>query len=218
VIRNIDNDAKIESNVDFNALKISDNALSSDKIISNDECINTSSTSSSTSIDNNINNNTKNNNNNNNSEKQQQPSSTSTTTSSKSEPWNKCLQKFWSLDKAYCDSRLKMIPSVVEGNWAIKMAVGHKPAITGTRLEQQYFRGKNYFEIDINIASSPVANRILAMVFFLIIFLKLIVMLLFLLMLLFIIIVYLFFIIIYFVILLLLFAIIFNYILIKKLI
>jgi hypothetical protein len=48
--------------------------------------------------------------------------------------------------------------------WAIKMVVGNKPALTGKKLEQKYYRGKGYFEVDINIASSAIASRILRMV------------------------------------------------------
>lgn len=78
--------------------------------------------------------------------------------------WRKSLQQFWRADQEYCDSRFKLIPSVAEGPWAIRMAVGTQPALTGRKLKQSYFRGAGYFEIDIDIQSSSVASRILSMV------------------------------------------------------
>lgn len=79
-------------------------------------------------------------------------------------PWHRTLKNFWKADPDYCSKRFKMIPTVVEGNWAIKMAVGQKPALTGTKLVQKYYRGQGYFEVDIDISSSAIANRILGLV------------------------------------------------------
>ena len=44
------------------------------------------------------------------------------------------------------------------------MAIGSKPALTGTKLSQNYFRGDNYLEVDIDIGSSSVAANILSLV------------------------------------------------------
>lgn len=44
------------------------------------------------------------------------------------------------------------------------MAVGEKPALVGKKLQQFYFRGANYFEVDMDIASSSTAARILSLV------------------------------------------------------
>ena len=43
----------------------------------------------------------------------------------------------------------------VDGPWAIKFAVGNKPALTGTKLTQTYYCGKGYFEIDIEEGDDP---------------------------------------------------------------
>ena len=48
--------------------------------------------------------------------------------------------------------------------WAVKLAVGEKPALVGKKLQQSYFRGPNYFEVDMDIASSSTAARILTLV------------------------------------------------------
>ncbi len=51
----------------------------------------------------------------------------------------------------------------VQGPWAVKMAVGSKPALIGNKLQLHYSRGPGYFEVDIDIGSSSVASRILSM-------------------------------------------------------
>lgn len=78
--------------------------------------------------------------------------------------WIKCMQKFWTADETFCNERFKLIPNIVEGSWTVKMAVGNKPALTGTKLTQQYFRGKGYMEVDVDISSSAIAVGILALV------------------------------------------------------
>lgn len=64
---------------------------------------------------------------------------------------------FFGSDDGYRDLRFKLIPKIVEGNWVVRKSVGSTPAILGTKLKQTYHRGTNYFELDINIASSSVA-------------------------------------------------------------
>mmetsp|Transcript_28615 Transcript_28615/g.40779 ORF Transcript_28615/g.40779 Transcript_28615/m.40779 type:complete len:413 (+) Transcript_28615:40-1278(+) len=90
--------------------------------------------------------------------------SKASSTSSSSKGWKLLVQQFWNANKDFCDSRFKMIPQIIEGNWAIKMAVGSKPALTGKKLIQSYYRGKGYFEIDIDISASPIATGILSLV------------------------------------------------------
>ena len=52
----------------------------------------------------------------------------------------------------------------MHGPWPLKMAIGSKPALTGTKLAQYYYRGENYLEVDIDIGSSSVAANILSLV------------------------------------------------------
>jgi hypothetical protein len=49
---------------------------------------------------------------------------------------------------------------VVDGNFIVRNAVGSKPTILGRKLRQSYFRGENYFELDVDISSSAIAQRI----------------------------------------------------------
>ena len=58
--------------------------------------------------------------------------------------------------------RLKVIPMVTEGPWIVKTTVPSKPVMMGRKIGVRYFRGPNYFELDMHIASSKVAERILA--------------------------------------------------------
>lgn len=79
--------------------------------------------------------------------------------------WQKLLHEFWKGEQSFCDSRFKLIPSMdKKAPWAVKMAVGEKPALVGKKLRQFYFRGRNYFEIDMDISSSSAASRILSLV------------------------------------------------------
>jgi hypothetical protein len=55
----------------------------------------------------------------------------------------------------------------VEGSWAVRSAVGQKPALIGKKITQTYIRrpeNPNVFEIDIDISSSHMAVGILRMV------------------------------------------------------
>lgn len=45
----------------------------------------------------------------------------------------------------------------------IKWAVGNKPTILGQKLTQRYFRGENYVEVDVDIASSALASQIVGL-------------------------------------------------------
>jgi hypothetical protein len=60
----------------------------------------------------------------------------------------------------YRNKTFKLIPHIVEGNYIVRKAVGSKPTLLGTRLKQHYIRTDRYFEIIIDIGSSPVAQRI----------------------------------------------------------
>jgi hypothetical protein len=63
------------------------------------------------------------------------------------------------------DSRFKLIPRVVEGNFIVRNAVGAKPTILGKKLKQHYHRGPNYFELDIDVSSSLIAQRVVGIAY-----------------------------------------------------
>jgi hypothetical protein len=53
---------------------------------------------------------------------------------------------------------------VVEGNFAIKMAVKDTPTLMGHKLKQYYHRTPHYLEIDVDIGSSSVARNVTGLV------------------------------------------------------
>lgn len=67
------------------------------------------------------------------------------------------------------NKKFKLIPRIARGSWVIKQAVGTTPVLLGQKLETRYFRGRtsrgcNYFEVDVDITSNPVANNITKLV------------------------------------------------------
>ncbi|GMF12272.1 unnamed protein product [Phytophthora lilii] len=75
---------------------------------------------------------------------------------------------FYRLLNTFCDdgddefrnNRFKLIPNLVEGPWILQTLVPNRPALTGTKLTQRYFRRSNYFELDLDVASSTTAQYI----------------------------------------------------------
>jgi len=67
---------------------------------------------------------------------------------------------FFGDDDNFRDHRFKLIPQMIEANYVVKKATGNTPAIIGTKLKQHYFKGPNYFELDLDVASSSIAARI----------------------------------------------------------
>jgi len=67
-------------------------------------------------------------------------------------------------DEEFRRRRLKIIPSCVEGPLLVKSAVGSKPAIVGTKIDQRCYKGNGYFEVSIDITSSKAAGYILKVV------------------------------------------------------
>ena len=106
------------------------------------------------------------------------PSSPSSPSSSPSS--SSSLRAFWTNYMAWIQGdepadderrnrKFKLIPRIARGSWVIKQAVGTTPVLLGQKLETRYFRGRtargcNYFEVDVDITSNPVANNITRLV------------------------------------------------------
>ncbi|XP_057979622.1 protein ENHANCED DISEASE RESISTANCE 2-like [Malania oleifera] len=74
------------------------------------------------------------------------------------------LERFVNGDNAYRNSRFKLIPYISKGSWIVKQSVGKKACLVGQALEVNYFRGKNYLELGINVGSSTVARGVVSLV------------------------------------------------------
>lgn len=66
-------------------------------------------------------------------------------------------------DEEFRNNRFKLIPKVVDGNMIVKMAVKDTPTLLGNKLKQYYFKGDNYFELDVDVGSSSVARNVVGL-------------------------------------------------------
>ncbi|KAL7589696.1 hypothetical protein Lser_V15G36383 [Lactuca serriola] len=74
------------------------------------------------------------------------------------------LERFVNGDDGFRNSRFKLIPYISKGSWLVKQSVGKKACLVGQALEVNYFRGKNYLELDIDVGSSTVARGVVNLV------------------------------------------------------
>uniref|UniRef100_A0A7N0T197 START domain-containing protein n=1 Tax=Kalanchoe fedtschenkoi TaxID=63787 RepID=A0A7N0T197_KALFE len=74
------------------------------------------------------------------------------------------LGKFVDGTDMYRDSKFKLIPSIVQGYWMVKRAVGTKACLLGKAVTCKYLRQDNFLEIDVDIGSSSVARSIIGLV------------------------------------------------------
>lgn len=78
--------------------------------------------------------------------------------------FDRMLLEFMNSDAKKRDTRLKFIPRISEGPWVCRAAVTSTPVIMGTKVTQRYFKGPNYFEIDVHADSSTIASSIISFV------------------------------------------------------
>ncbi|KAK7311921.1 hypothetical protein RJT34_10395 [Clitoria ternatea] len=77
-------------------------------------------------------------------------------------PSGSLLGRFIEGDDGFRNQRFKLVNRIVKGPWIVKKAVGNYSAcLLGKALTCNYHRGHNYFEIDVDIGSSAIANAIL---------------------------------------------------------
>ncbi|VAI31215.1 unnamed protein product [Triticum turgidum subsp. durum] len=74
------------------------------------------------------------------------------------------LGRFIDGTDAFRDARFKLIPSIVEGYWMVKRAVGTRACLLGKAVTCNYLRQDNFLEIDVDIGSSSVARSIIGLV------------------------------------------------------
>eukprot|EP00511_Aplanochytrium_stocchinoi_P011685 CAMPEP_0204875178 /NCGR_PEP_ID=MMETSP1348-20121228/45245_1 /ASSEMBLY_ACC=CAM_ASM_000700 /TAXON_ID=215587 /ORGANISM="Aplanochytrium stocchinoi, Strain GSBS06" /LENGTH=677 /DNA_ID=CAMNT_0052031465 /DNA_START=13 /DNA_END=2046 /DNA_ORIENTATION=- len=78
--------------------------------------------------------------------------------------FDKMLKEFINGDDEFRNSKFKIIPNVVEGSYFASRAIGSKPAILGTKITTNYYRGDNWFEVCVDIGSSRVAGTLMGIV------------------------------------------------------
>ncbi|KAI2502055.1 DUF1336-containing protein [Fragilaria crotonensis] len=77
-------------------------------------------------------------------------------------PSSKLAQRFFfGNDDRFRDRTFKLIPTIVEGNFVVKKAVGSTPAIMGTKLAQRYVQNDRFFEVILDCGSSSVATGVI---------------------------------------------------------
>ncbi|KAI7729581.1 hypothetical protein M8C21_021999, partial [Ambrosia artemisiifolia] len=74
------------------------------------------------------------------------------------------LGRFIDETDTFRNSRFKLIPSIVEGYWMVKRAVGTKACLLGKAVSCNYLRQDNFLEIDVDIGSSSVARNVIGIV------------------------------------------------------
>ncbi|CAI5719004.1 unnamed protein product [Hyaloperonospora brassicae] len=79
-------------------------------------------------------------------------------------PSSELMADFLDSSDEFRNERFKLIPCIVEGSFIVRQAVGSTPALIGKKLRQPTYRGKQYFELDVDIGSSAVANRVVGLV------------------------------------------------------
>ncbi|KAM1263381.1 hypothetical protein ACFX13_029053 [Malus domestica] len=77
---------------------------------------------------------------------------------------NSLFAKFVDGSDMFRNARLKLIPSIAEGYWMVKRAVGTKACLLGKAVSCKYLRQDNFLEIDVDIGSSSVARSIIGLV------------------------------------------------------
>lgn len=80
-------------------------------------------------------------------------------------PWASLLRRLYTPDNdQWINEHLKLIPQCEEAPWIVRTAVGQRPALTGLKIVHRYYRGPNYFEVNVDLSASSVASAIIGMV------------------------------------------------------
>eukprot|EP00736_Rhodelphis_marinus_P004623 Rmarinus@m.10183 len=76
----------------------------------------------------------------------------------KHEKFAKLWKSFLSANDEFRSQRLKVIPSVVDGNMLVTRCVGKKPALIGKHIPTKQYVTEDYFEMDADITNSFVVR------------------------------------------------------------
>jgi len=78
--------------------------------------------------------------------------------------FERMLNEFIEGTDEHRNARFKIIPGIPEGNFIVRSTVGNKPALLGNKLDTKYYRGDNFFEVEVDVGSSVMALGILRVV------------------------------------------------------
>lgn len=82
-----------------------------------------------------------------------------------SSPVGRLAKRFCFSDSdIFRNETFKLIPKIVHGgSFVFRQAVGSKPVLLGQKVSQKYYRTEDYCEVLVDIASDPIAKRIVRM-------------------------------------------------------
>ena len=72
----------------------------------------------------------------------------------------------WFMSRMLCalrgfrNSRLKLIPRILSGNFLVRKVVGDRPVMLGKAVQLTHYVGTSYIETDVDVNSSRVASYI----------------------------------------------------------
>ncbi|GMF44687.1 unnamed protein product [Phytophthora fragariaefolia] len=75
----------------------------------------------------------------------------------------KLWERFLNSDDEFRKARLKLVPTIVDGPWVIRKAVGSTPCIIGKAIQTTYFQSPSYLEVHVDISSDTIAKHITSM-------------------------------------------------------
>ncbi|KAE9013442.1 hypothetical protein PF011_g8472 [Phytophthora fragariae] len=72
----------------------------------------------------------------------------------------KLWERFLNGDDEFRKARFKLIPTIADGPWVIRKAVGTTPCIIGKAIQTTYYQTPNYLEVHVDISSDTIAKHI----------------------------------------------------------
>lgn len=74
--------------------------------------------------------------------------------------FGRTLERFLTADKAGRDGKFKAIVALLNSPWALRQVIPRRPVILGKKVNLTYHRSADHFEVDLELASSPLCDRI----------------------------------------------------------
>jgi hypothetical protein len=78
--------------------------------------------------------------------------------------FERMLEEFMNGTDEFRNDKFKIIPSIIDGYFLVKRAVGNKPALLCKKIDTSYYKGDNYFEVCIDVGSSRMAKSLMGLV------------------------------------------------------